>query len=451
MKKNDIVKIKITGMTTEGNGVGRFNDMAVFVPLTAVSDVVNVKIVKVLKNFAYGIVDSIIAPSDTRVQNDCEVFKQCGGCSFRHISYNAELEIKNNYVKDALNRIGKLDVTLEDICGADNINEYRNKAQYPVATIDDKVVCGFYSSRSHRVVPFTHCKLQPNVFGEIVQVIIDYVNSNKIMAYDEKTQKGLLRHIYLRQGSYTDEIMVCLVVTKIDKQKFLPLVKILTDTFKNVKSIVLNLNDKNTNVILGKRCVTIFGEDEINSVMCNNKIKLSPLSFYQVNTKQAEKLYNIAKEYANLSGNEFLVDLYCGTGTIGLSMAHDVKNLVGVEIVGQAVNNAMQNAVSNNINNAQFICSDAGEYAQKLVKINSSPDVVIVDPPRKGCDKNTLDAIIAMNPDRLVYISCNPATLARDAAYLVENGYIVKRAKAVDLFPRTTHVETVVLITRTEK
>ena len=450
MKKNDLVQLTITGMTTEGNGVGKYNDFAIFVPMTAIGDVVNVKITKLQKTYGYGIVESFVSESETRNDNDCEVFKKCGGCAFRHISYVSELEIKNNFVKDSFTRIGKIDINSEEILGCENSDFYRNKAQYPVAEIDGKAVCGFYSRRSHRVVPLTNCKLQPEIFDTIVSFIIDKVNEKKIKAYDEEKHTGLLRHIYIRQAFNTKETMVCFVTTKWCSD-FDDIAKELKIKFPQIKSVVINKNSHNTNIIMGNECRTLCGAEIITDVMCGNKIELSPLSFYQVNTHQAERLYEIAKDYAELKGNEEIIDLYCGAGTIGLSFSDKVKKLIGVEIIPQAIENAKKNALINNINNAEFYCGDASEIATRLAESNNKPDVVIVDPPRKGCDNKTLDAIVTMSPEKVIMISCNPATAARDCAYLKDKGYSVKKLRAVDLFPRTTHVECVVLLTKADK
>jgi 23S rRNA (uracil1939-C5)-methyltransferase len=448
-KKNDIIELTITGMTAEGNGVGRIHEgMAVFVPMTAVGDVIRCKLVKLNKSFAYGIIDEIITPAPDRILSDCEVYKKCGGCTFRHISYEAELKIKDSLVKDAFKRLGKLDIPFENILGCQEQNFYRNKAQYPVADQDGKAVCGFYSKRSHRIVNYTACKLHPPVFENIVNMIINYVNSNNIQAYDEKTNKGLLRHIYIRQGYNSHQIMICLVITKPIIDKFKILADKLISEFPDIKSIILNINSKNTNVILGNENITIGEKNYISDVFCGNIIELSPLSFYQVNTKQAEQLYAIAKEYAELTGKETLIDLYCGTGTIGLFMADMCKNVIGCEIVPEAVENAKHNALINNINNAEFFCGDAGKTAEMLADSNIKPDVVIVDPPRKGCDELTLLSIIKMSPKKIIMISCNPATAARDAAFLAKKGYTPIKARAIDLFARTGHVECVVLITR---
>ncbi|HNX65020.1 MAG TPA: 23S rRNA (uracil(1939)-C(5))-methyltransferase RlmD [Oscillospiraceae bacterium] len=447
LNKNDIVTIEITGTTSEGNGVGKYDGMAIFVPLSAIGDKLNVKITKVLKSYCFGIIESIILPSPDRIEEDCPVFLKCGGCSFRHISYESELNIKSDFIKDSFKKIGKFDLSYEDILGCTETEHYRNKAQYPVAQQDGQAVCGFYSKRSHRVIPFTGCKLQPAVFRDIVDFIMNYINLNKISGYDEVSGAGILRHIYIRQGYHSKEIMLCFIVNKPCKELLIPLCEQLSKEFPEIKSFVMNINSQNTNVIMGEKNKTLLGKDCIYDIMCGNKISLSPHSFYQVNTEQAEKLYGIAAEYANLSGSETVMDLYCGAGTIGLSVADKARGILGVEVIPQAIENAKENALNNNITNADFICDDAGNAAKKLSE-TQKPDIVIVDPPRKGCDNNTLEAIIKMNPTKVIMISCNPATAARDCKFLSENGYEIERIRGVDLFPRTTHVETVVLLSK---
>lgn len=446
MKKNDYIPLEITSLTNEGNGVGKAqNGMAVFVPFTAVGDKLNCKIVKTAKSYAYGIVDKIEYASEQRCESDCGAYLKCGGCSFRHISYESELVAKQEFVKSSFERIGKLSVQFEEILGCEDIFGYRNKAQLPVASVDGRAVCGFFSKRSHRVMPIYDCKLQPKEFFEIVDFVLDYQNEKGITCYDESTHSGLLRHIYIRQGANTKETMLCLVTTK-KTDCYNELAKAVCERFENIVSVVLNINPDKTNVVLGKTCVTLLGKDTITDIMCNNKIEISPLSFYQVNTVQAQKLYEIAAEYADLSGEETLLDLYCGAGTIGLSMANKVKRLIGVEIVRPAIENAKRNAQINGIENAEFICADAGKAANELLKKGEKIDVIIADPARKGCDKLSLDSMIALSPKRIVMVSCNHATAARDCAYLEQNGYKAVKCRAVDLFPRTTHVECVTLL-----
>lgn len=446
MKKNEIVRLEITGLTQEGNGVGRFEGMAVFVPFTAVGDVINARIVKLKKTHAYGIIDSIEKASADRIAPDCASFFKCGGCSFRHIDYKAELAAKQSFVTDAFVRLGKINAEIDDILGCENTDKYRNKAQYPVRQVDGKAVCGFYSKRSHRITSQTKCALSPDVFADIADDVLQYVNARNIPAYDEEKGTGILRHIYLRRGFNSGQIMLCLVCTK--AHDFSGLTELLTEKYSDIKAIVLNINPANTNVILGKKNIVLFGDGTIRDIMCGNEITLSPHSFYQVNTEQAEKLYAIAGDFADVNENSFVLDLYCGAGTIGLSMARNIKRLLGVEIVESAVVNAGENAKLNDINNAEFICADAAKAADDLAKKNTKPDVVILDPPRKGCDSLTLESVVKMSPQRIVMVSCNPATCARDCATLEKMGYKTLKVKPVDMFPRTTHVECVVLMSR---
>lgn len=453
LKKNEIVELEITDITNEGNGVGRYNDIAVFVPMTSVGDRIKCQIVKVKKTYCYGIIKEILNSSEHRITPDCPVYKQCGGCSFRHISYEEECRIKENFVKNSFQRIGKLNPEFEPIFPCDTEYNYRNKAQYPVADVDGKAVCGFYARRSHRVVEHTGCLLQPEIFSEILSVIMNFVNEHKIPAYNEITSEGLLRHIYLRRGEHSGEIMVCLVVTSIVKAKtFTNLIPLLTSSFKDIKSIVLNENSKNTNVILGTRLKIIYGSDTITDIMCGNKIEISPLSFYQVNTCQAEQLYSIADEYADLHKDDVLLDLYCGAGTIGLSMCRKVNKLVGVEVVPDSILNANRNAKVNSLDsNSEFLCGDAGKISEILYKRGEHPNVIIADPTRKGCDRKSLEYMAKMSPEKIIMISCNHVTAARDCAILKELGYRTVKVRAVDLFPRTTHVETVVLMSKVQK
>lgn len=451
LKKNDTVTLEITGITNEGNGVGRAEGIAVFVPMTAVGDIIECRIVKVLKTYCYGIINKIIKHSETRRETGCEVYSKCGGCSFRHFSYDEELRIKQELVQASFERIGKLELSYEPILGAETTERYRNKAQYPVAEADGKVICGFYSRRSHRVISHSDCSLQPKVFSDILSDCLDYINQNSITAYNELDGKGLLRHIYLRRGEHTHETMLCFVVTSIANAGiFKPLAELLMKKYPDIKSVVLNENPKQTNAILGNKLQTLAGSDTITDIMCGNRIELSPLSFYQVNTIQAERLYALAAEYADLKGSELLLDLYCGAGTIGLSMASRVKKLIGVEVVPEAIENAKRNATANSIDNAEFICGDAGKIAGVLYERGERPDVIIADPARKGCTRDTLEYMARMSPDRIVMISCNHATAARDCAIIEQLGYKAVKCRAVDLFPRSTHVECIVCLQKTE-
>lgn len=449
LKKNDIVKLEITGTSFEGNGVGRADHFVVFVPGSVKGDVINAKILSLRKNYAYGKIQDILKPSDSRVSPDCTAFLKCGGCVFRHVDYREETSIKWQRVRDTLQKIGRLDLTPEPLLPCENTLSYRNKAQYPVAkTADGRLVAGFFAPRSHRVVPCSDCKLQPPVFEKVVAAILNWAGHHGIEPYNEETGAGVLRHIYLRQAHATGELMACVVVNTEQCPHKNALVEELTAVLPDISSIIINVNRERTNVILGRKCITVWGGDYITDRLCGLKIEISPLSFYQVNSPQTEKLYGIAADFAALEGQETLLDLYCGAGTIGLSMAGRVKQLIGVEVVPQAVDDAKKNAKANNITNTRFICADAGEATVQLEAEGISPDVVILDPPRKGCEKDTIDAVCRFAPSRVVYVSCDPATLARDLAIFRDGGYVCRRVKPVDMFPRTSHVECVVLMSR---
>lgn len=447
--KNAVYELRILDMTSEGSGVARIDGYAVFVPDTAVGDLCRVKLVKKGKTFGYGKVEALIEPSPDRTDPDCDKFIRCGGCAYRHITYEAELAIKERVVRDAFTRIGHIDAPVDPILGSERRTGYRNKAQYPVGTSPDgKLISGFYARRSHRIISGGGCALQPALFAQIQETVLCFLEEQHVPAYNEETGRGLIRHIYLRQAEVTGEVMVCLVVTD-DKVRWAKdLSELLQSRFPQVKSVVLNQNDRQTNVILGPRCRTIGGSDTIIDELCGIRVKLSPLSFYQVNRSQAEALYRRAIELAALKEDDVLLDLYCGAGTIGLSASHLVRELIGVEIVPEAVENARENAALNGITNARFLCGDAGQAAAQLAEEGLCPSVIIVDPPRKGLDAVVIDAIVKMAPERLVMVSCNPSTAARDAALLAERGYAASRISPVDMFPRTTHVECVVLMTR---
>ncbi|MBR2028875.1 MAG: 23S rRNA (uracil(1939)-C(5))-methyltransferase RlmD [Oscillospiraceae bacterium] len=447
IKKNDIITLEITDISSDGNGVGKYENIAVFVPMTAVGDVCKVKILKVLSSYCFGKTEEIITPSPDRTENKCPNFAKCGGCDFLHISYEAEKTAKRNFVKSCFERIGKIDVPVNGTLSCDKIHRYRNKAQFPVRKDENgKAITGFFAQRSHRIIPCNDCLLQPELLNEIAEYIVDRLNQLGIKAYDEEKFTGLIRHIYFRYGEVTDQLMVCLVSTRRKVWKIDVLVKDLTEKYPMIKTVVLNINDKNTNVILGEENIMLFGDGNIQDILCGVKITLSPHSFYQVNREGAEHLYTIAKNALKLTKDDTLLDLYCGAGTIGLSMAKDVKTLVGVEIIPEAIENAKENAKVNKIKNARFICSDAGMAAQMLAGEGFRPSAVVLDPARKGCDENTLNAVLTMAPERIAMISCNPSTAARDCRYLAENGYKVEFIQPFDMFPRTKHCECVVLL-----
>ena len=446
MQKNDEIILDIIDVTNEGSGVGKSDGMAVFVPLTAVGDKANVKILKVKKNYAFGKALEIIAPSPDRIIPDCPVFNQCGGCVYRHISYEAELKLKSNKVYEVIKRIGGVDLAPMPILYGEDIDRYRNKAQFPIC-LSGKA--GFYAFHSHRIVPCGDCKLQPLEFGEIVEICEKWIAKNRISIYNEDNSKGLLRHIYIRKAEQTGEIMLTLVINGNDLPFEDKLITELKNTLgENLKSLQININKQNTNVILGDKCKTLYGESYITDILCDVKVRLSALSFYQVNRTMAEKLYKKASEYAEPK-NKNILDLYCGAGTIGLSMARQAKSVIGVEIIPEAVKDAEYNARLNGIENARFICADAAKAAEELAKENIKTDVVIVDPPRKGCSAELIDTIAnKFTPERVVYVSCDPATLARDIKIFGEMGYELVEYTPCDLFPRTSHIETVVCLSR---
>ncbi len=453
LTKNQIVKITIDSITNEGAGIGKYDGLAIFVPHTAKGDVVNVRIVKVHKTYCYGIVEEIITASQDRVDTECAVYNRCGGCSLRHISYAAELTAKQQWVQDAVKRLGGLDIDVLPVMPSSDITEYRNKAQYPFGKDKDgKTVCGFYANRSHNIIPSDNCALQPQFFSKICDIVCEYIDGAGATVYDEARHKGLFRHLYIRYGNECDEIMVCLVINGNAIPRQDELVQKLVTAFPNITSISLNHNTQKTNVILSKKLTTIHGNTEIRDILRGVEFRLSPLSFYQVNKKATETLYSIAEKYTEIKPHQLLLDLYCGAGTIGLTIAKNTEDikLIGVEVIAEAVKNAEFSAQSNNIANTRFICADAAKAATQLAEEGLSPDVVIVDPPRKGCDQPTLDAIVAMAPHKLVMVSCNPATMARDCKYLSENGYKLEVVQPVDMFPRTNHVECVVKLCRVD-
>ena len=465
LNKNDVVTLDITALTNEGSGVGHYGadensrGMAVFVPFTAVGDVISCRIVKVLKRYAYGRLEAILTASPDRVENYCPVYGKCGGCCFRHISYEAELRAKEGFVRDAFGRIGGLSPEMLPIRGSESVDGYRNKLQMPLSRQDGRTVCGaearelyhnamvyLVPERSHRVIPTEKCALQPEIFAEIANFVTEQADRLRISIYNEEKHEGVLRHVYLRRGHYSGEICLCLVARR-KVPEFQKLAKSVTERFQQITGVVLNINREKTNVILGDEEIVLAGKPDISDTMCTVKVEISPRAFYQVNTPAAEALYAQAAEFAEPEG-KLLLDLYCGAGTIGLSMADKAEELIGIETVAPAIEDAKKNAAANGIENARFICADAGEAAEKLLGEGKRPEVIVLDPPRKGCSEQTIKAAAKMAPDRIVYVSCDPATLARDCAVFKELGYEVEEATPVDLFPRTAHVETVCLLSR---
>jgi 23S rRNA (uracil1939-C5)-methyltransferase len=452
LKKNIEIELEITGTTHDGSGVGRYEEFVIFVPFCAEGELVRAQILSVKKKLAFARLLEVKRKSTVRIEPDCPVFYKCGGCAFRHISYDEELRIKELRVADALTKIGKLDIKPEEILGSNEIGGYRNKAQYPVGLGNDGgVITGFFAPRSHRIINCMSCRLQPVLFENILKTILQWMESCKISSYDERTGAGLVRHIYIRRAMSTGQTVVCLVINADNLPDADKLVSSLKGISSDITGIILNINKAITNVILGAKCHTLWGSDRITDTLGSVKFEISPLSFYQVNSSQARRLYEIAESFAQLTGTETLLDMYCGAGTIGLFMAHGAKQVIGVEVVPQAIDDAKRNAAINGTDNARFICADAGEAADKLFSEGGRPDIVVLDPPRKGCDTLTINSVVAMNPKRVVYVSCDPATLARDLALFGQKGYNCERVKPVDMFPRTAHVECVALMSRVEK
>ena len=446
--KNDTVTIKITDITLEGMGVGKTDDgYVLFVPQTAPGDIIKAKILKTLSSYGYAKIEEIITPSADRIEVDCPVFSKCGGCVFRHISYEKELEIKKNLVDAQFERIGGLDVRCEGITPSPSENGYRNKAQFPVGRDEKGLYFGFFAQHSHRIIKCENCALHPKFYEDILIAIKKWGDRYDISAYNEETKKGLLRHIYIRDGRQSGEVMVCLVATG-NTPKTKELINLLLNANPSIVSVVLCINKKEGNEILSDTFRVLYGKEYMTDTLCGVEFDISPRSFYQVNHDGAEKLYGIAADYADLTGNETIIDLYCGTGTIGLSMAKKAKKLIGIEIIPDAVKNAAENASRAGIENTEFICADAGKAALELAARGIKPEVIIVDPPRKGLSDDVIKAISDMSPEKVVMISCNSATAARDAKKLDEVGYKADKMQAVDMFARTGHVECVVCMTR---
>lgn len=476
--KNDIVTVKIEDIGTEGEGIGKLEGFTLFVKDAVMGDVVEARLVKVKKNYAYARLEKVLTPSPLRVEPVCPYHKQCGGCQIQAMSYEAQLQFKENKVKNNLVRIGGFDQlfiesVMEPVVGMKQPWHYRNKAQFPVGTDKDgRIITGFYAGRTHSIIANTDCALGVEENEPILQKVLAYMQSEKVPAYDEMTGQGLVRHILIRKGFTSGEIMVCLVING----KSLPKEDRLVSTLREIPgmtSIWLNYNTKNTNVIMGTEGRVLWGQNTITDVIHRRSIEeinsgkdclrydskenapqgitfaISPLSFYQVNPIQTEKLYSLALEYAGLTGEETVWDLYCGIGTISLFMAQRAKAVHGVEIVPQAIEDARKNAERNHIENAAFYVGKAEEVLPRLYEEEHIfADVICVDPPRKGCDEACLNTIIKMAPKRIVYVSCNSATLARDLKYLCENGYEIKKVRAVDQFGQTVHTETVVLLSK---
>lgn len=451
INKNEEYDMNITGMGYEGEGVGKINDFTVFVPGALLNEKVKVKIVKVNKNFAFAKLIDVMEPSEYRTEPACNIYKRCGGCQLQHYSYKAQLDFKKQRVKDCIERIGKLkisEVILHDTIGMDDPYRYRNKVQLPVGEKNGEVNIGFYAQRTHEIINMDTCNIQHEAADKVLKLIKSWMKKYKIEAYNEQLHSGSIRHIMVRKAFKTNEVMVVVVTRSNELHHKEELIEMLIESKENIVSIIQNVNGKKTNVILGIECITLWGKDNISDYIGEFRFNISPLSFFQVNPVQTEVLYNKALEYASLTGNETVFDAYCGTGTISLFLSQKAKKVYGIEIVPQAIENAKINAKQNNIDNAEFIVGESEKVIPELIKNGVKADVVVVDPPRKGCEKSLLEAIAQMSPERIVYVSCDPGTLARDLSILDELGYKVTEIQPVDMFPQTSHVECVVGIRR---
>ena len=444
LQKNQLHTVTIADYSDQGLGIARVDGRVVFVHGGVWGEVCTIRILKVLKNMAFARVEEILEQSPGRETPDCPHYPACGGCDLRHLTYQEELDAKRRRVEDALRRIGGADIPVETILGSQRTAGYRNKSQFPVSP---QGLAGFYRARSHQVIPAADCLLQTPQAGAVARAVEGYLRENRVPAYDEQTHRGLLRHIYVRtdrQGG----ALVCLVVNGEKLPREEELVRRIREACPTTVGVVLNTNTRRTNVILGEGYRTLWGQDTLRDTLCGFTFDLAIPAFYQVNRDQAERLYDTAVEMAELTGRETVLDLYCGAGTITLALSRQAGRVIGAEIVPEAVDNARSNAKNNGVENVEFFCGDAGAVAAHLAAEGLRPDVVTVDPPRKGLEEAVVDTIAAMAPDRVVYVSCDPGTLARDVKRFAQRGYAAKRAVAVDMFPRTVHVETVCLLSK---
>ena len=445
LKKNEEYIVEIIDNGFQGEGIAKVDGMAIFIPSAIKGEKVKIKILKVTSKVAYGKIIEILEKSDSRMDNiDCQTYSRCGGCVLRHVDYDATLKMKKEAVETTIRKTLGREIKVSEVLKMDEPYNYRNKLQYPVG-IDNsgKPVMGVFAERSHTIISTNNCRIQDSLSQKIANDVYDFIVKNNIQVYDEKTQKGSVRHIVIRIGKKTNEVMITLVTNteKIEKEN--ELVEFITSKYKEIKTIVKNLNNQNTNVILGRKNEILFGDGYIYDYLGEFKFKISPMSFYQVNPIQTEKLYGKAVEYAELSGKETVFDLYCGIGTIGIFASNNVQKLYGIETVPEAIEDAWQNAKINNLENAEFFVGDVEKTLPEFIKErNITPDVVFVDPPRKGCDRTALDTLLEIKPKRIVYVSCNPATLARDLKILEEK-YEIKELSICDMFPFTHHAECV--------
>ena len=446
-KKNSVHTLEVDGYTAEGMGVARLDGRVVFVPGTIRGEQWQVQLLKVNKHVAWGRGVQLLRPSPERLEPDCPLYGRCGGCQFRHMTYEEELQGKRQRIQDALSRLGGVNLQLPGVLGAENTARYRNKVQFPVAVEKKGLAVGYYRSRSHDVLDAPDCALQPVSVTALRQAFKEWMERYAVPAYEEKQGTGLVRHLYVRTNSQ-GESLVCVVVNGKKLPREAELKQCLIQAEPGLVGIVLNVNTRDTNVILGTEYRTLWGRDWLEEELCGLTFRLSVPSFFQINRAQTQRLYALVLEFAGLTGEETVLDLYCGIGTISLAMAKQAGKVIGAEIVPQAIEDAKENARRNGMENAEFFCGDAGAVAKKLAREGVQPQVICVDPPRKGLSEEVPAILAEMGPERIVYVSCDPATLARDVKRFGELGYRVVRAQGVDLFPRCAHVETIVLLTR---
>lgn len=448
IKKNEKYIVDIIDNGFEGEGIAKIENFIIFIKKAIKGEKCEVLITKVLSSHGYAKLLKVIEKSDKRIESDCQTYQRCGGCDLRHMDYESTLELKKNTVQVLINKELTADVKVENIIGMQNPYYYRNKAQYPVGIgIDGIPTIGVFAQRTHDIIPIRECKIQTQISQQIGNTIIEFIKKHNISVYNEKTQKGIFRHIVIRVGKYTKEIM-CIIVLNCSKFKEeTELVKELCEKYPNIKTIVKNVNNNNTNVILGNKNINLYGNGYIKDTLGKYTFRISPMSFYQVNVTQAEVLYNIAIKAAKLDKKDILFDLYCGTGTIGIFASKHVKKVYGIEIVEQAIIDAKVNSKLNNVNNIEFVLGDVEIAFDELINNKKVvPTAIIVDPPRKGLDGKTIENIIKIKPNKFVYISCNPATMVRDLKMLKEV-YKIEKIEAVDMFPFTSHIETVTCLT----
>lgn len=450
--KNKEYILDIVSQGYEGEGIAKIEGYPIFIEGALTGERVRALIVKVKKNFAYAKLLEIIEASSEREEPKCKHYKKCGGCSIQHMSYKSQLDFKYDRVKDCVHKIGGLSKELVKYpLGMDVPERYRNKVQLPVGLVDGKLAIGFYAPRSHNIIDLETCLIQDEIADKVASLTRKWMEEYKISpATIDSTfnSKGLLRHIMIRRGFKTNEVMVVLVTLKEKIPYINEFIKLITENIDGIKSIVQNINPKETNVILGERCITLWGEAFITDYIGNFKFNISPLSFFQVNPIQTEVLYSKALEYAGLTGDETVFDAYCGTGTITLFLSQKAKKVYGVEIIAPAIDNANENAKANNVKNAEFFVGKSEEIIPSLIEKGINPEIIVVDPPRKGCDIKLLEAIGKAKPKRVVYVSCDPSTLARDLKILEEEGFKVEEIQPVDMFPNTSHIENVALLTK---